>query len=269
MSQPSQAAISVPPLGAQFNFAAHLIALNAARPGKTAYIDDAGTLSYGELADRVQRMAAGLLGLGLRREERVLLLMHDSSDWVVAFLGALYAGVVPVAVNTLLTADDYAYMLQHSRAQAALVSGALLPTLQQAMAKGTHEVGPVIVSRPSQAPNAPAQDMQALLQAHAPLAQCAASQKGWWRRKRRMLAQSSGFSMGVPLTAQRCAACRLMAAAARLPSSALSFFFMVASPAPPSAICTSSSTTRCQYTRCSMPPPLPLPDVLSSAASWS
>ena len=46
--------------------------------------------------------------------------MLDSSDWPVAFLGALYAGVVPVAVNTLLTADDYAYMLEHSRAQAAL-----------------------------------------------------------------------------------------------------------------------------------------------------
>jgi benzoate-CoA ligase len=36
----------------------------------------------------------------------------------VAFLGAMYAGIVPVAVNTLLTADDYAYMLEHSRAQA-------------------------------------------------------------------------------------------------------------------------------------------------------
>jgi benzoate-CoA ligase len=74
-------------------------------------------------------------------------------------------------------------MLQHSRAQAALVSGALLPTLQPAMAKGTHEVGPVIVSRPSQAPNAPAQDMQALLQAHAPLTQCAATsadEPGFW-----------------------------------------------------------------------------------------
>ncbi len=51
--------------------------------------------------------------------------MHDCNDWPVAFLGALYAGVVPVAVNTLLTADDYAYMLGHSRAQAALVSAAL------------------------------------------------------------------------------------------------------------------------------------------------
>ena len=44
-------------------------------------------------------------------------------------LGCLYAGIVPVAVNTLLTADDYAYMLAHSRAQAVLVSATLLPTL--------------------------------------------------------------------------------------------------------------------------------------------
>ena len=57
----------------------------------------------------------------------MLLLMHDCTDWPVAFLGCLYAGVVPVAVNTLLTADDYAYMLAHSRAQGALVSAALLP----------------------------------------------------------------------------------------------------------------------------------------------
>ena len=40
----------------------------------------------------------------------------------MSFLGAMYAGMVPVAVNTLLTADDYAYMLEHSRAQAVLVS---------------------------------------------------------------------------------------------------------------------------------------------------
>ena len=45
----------------------------------------------------------------------MLLLMLDCNEWPVAFLGALYAGVVPVAVNTLLTVDDYAYMLAHSR----------------------------------------------------------------------------------------------------------------------------------------------------------
>ncbi len=139
--------VSPPP--ATFNFAQHLIAANAQRAGKTALIDDQGRLSYGELADQVRRCAAGLRALGLRREERVLLLMHDSSDWVVAFLGALYAGVVPVAVNTLLTAEDYAFMLANSRAQAALVSGALLPTLQQALELGPHEVRHLVVSRPT------------------------------------------------------------------------------------------------------------------------
>src|SRR5690606_12800857 len=108
------------------NFARHLIELNAGRAGKTALIDDAGTLTYGELADQIQRCSAALRALGLRREDRVLLLMHDCSDWVVSFLGALHAGAVPVAVNTLLTAKDYAYMLGDSRAQVALVSGALL-----------------------------------------------------------------------------------------------------------------------------------------------
>jgi benzoate-CoA ligase len=133
----------------EFNFAQHLIAANAARPLKTALIDDVGTLTYGELSEQIRHFAGGLKALGLKREERVLLLMHDSSDWVVAFLGALYAGVVPVAVNTLLTTEDYAFMLRHSRAQAALVSGALLPTLQAAMDSVKTEVQHMVVSRPT------------------------------------------------------------------------------------------------------------------------
>jgi benzoate-CoA ligase len=132
----------------RFNFAAHLLACNAGRGGKIAYIDDAGTLSYRELGERVRRVAAGLRAAGIRREERVLLLMHDCNDWPASFLGAMYAGLVPVAVNTLLTAGDYAYMLEHSRAQAVLVSGALLPALRTAMSQGRHEVRTIVVSRP-------------------------------------------------------------------------------------------------------------------------
>ena len=153
--------VSPPPT--VFNFAQHLIAANAARASKTALIDDAGQVSYGQLAEQVRRFAGSLKALGLKREERVLLLMHDSSDWVVAFLGALYAGVVPVAVNTLLTAEDYAYMLANSRAQAALVSGALLPTLQGALGLAKHEVQHVVVSRPSGALAAGQHDMATLV----------------------------------------------------------------------------------------------------------
>jgi benzoate-CoA ligase len=142
-------AVAPPP--ERFNFAQQLLAINEGRAAKAAFIDDAGTLSFGQLQERVQRVAAGLRALGLRREERVLLLMHDSSDWVVSFLGALYAGVVPVAVNTLLTAEDYAYMLQHSRSQAVLVSGALRPVIEQAMERGAPEVRHLVVSRASAA----------------------------------------------------------------------------------------------------------------------
>ncbi|MFM8623664.1 MAG: benzoate-CoA ligase family protein [Betaproteobacteria bacterium] len=166
-----------------FNFAQHLLDLNAARPEKTAFIDDVGRLSYGQLSERVRRLAAGLLALGLRREERVLLLMHDSSDWAVSFLGALYAGVVPVAVNTLLTADDYAYMLQNSRSQAVLVSGALLPTLRQALAQGGHEVRHLVVAQPNGDLGAQATAFESLLAANAPLPQCAstgADDPGFW-----------------------------------------------------------------------------------------
>ena len=125
----------------QFNLAAYLLHANAARGGKTAYIDDTAHLSYGELASRVRRFAGVLHGQGLRREERVLLLAHDTVDWPVAFLGCLYAGVVPVAVNTLLTVEDYAYMLAHSRARAAVVSNALMPAFEQAQRRGGNDVG--------------------------------------------------------------------------------------------------------------------------------
>jgi benzoate-CoA ligase len=146
MSSP-QAPAQPPAPGPQFNFAQHLIERNTSRPAKIAFIDDHGQINFGELAQRIRQMAAALLASGLRPEERVLLLMHDNIDWPVSFLGALYAGIVPVAVNTLLTADDYAFMLQNSRAQAALVSEALLPTLNTALAQGPNEVKQVIVSR--------------------------------------------------------------------------------------------------------------------------
>ena len=159
----------VAPTGERFNFTQHLLEVNAGRAAKTAYIDDQGSLSYGQLADGSRRLAAALLASGVRRDERVLLLMHDCNDWPVSFLGALYAGIVPVAVNTLLTADDYAYMLQHSRAQAVLVSAALLPTLDAALATGPHEVKTIIVSRPAAALGGNRVALDAFVGAQAPL----------------------------------------------------------------------------------------------------
>ena len=142
-------ALEIAAPGETFNFAQHLLEVNERRAAKTVYVDDHGALTYGELADRVRRLGAALRAIGVKREERVLLLMHDCNDWPVSFLGALHAGVVPVAINTMLTADDYAYVLANCRAQAAIVSAALLPVLVDALARTDHEVGCIVVSRPS------------------------------------------------------------------------------------------------------------------------
>jgi benzoate-CoA ligase len=121
-----------------FNFAQHLLAINAGRGESLAYLDDTHEITYRELGFRIRRFADAIRRLGIRPEERVLLAMHDSIDWPVAFLGCLYAGIVPVPVNTLLTQDDYQHALQHSGASAAIVSPSLLHLFTQALSQAPH-----------------------------------------------------------------------------------------------------------------------------------
>ena len=163
-------ASAVPAPPDTFNFARHLLEANAGRAMKAAFIDDVGELTFGSLDERARRLAAALRDAGVKREERVLILMQDCNDWPVTFLGAMLAGVVPVAVNTLMTADDCAYMLEHSRAQAVFVSGALKPVLKGALTKSDHEVHKVIVSRPAQPLEFGEAEFEVFLDRHAPMA---------------------------------------------------------------------------------------------------
>ena len=116
-----------------YNFAADILDRNlkAGRADKPAFIDPRGTWTYGQLADRVARFAASLRTLGVRREERVLIALLDTIDWPTAFLGCLKAGVVAVPVNTLMTEDDYRFMLADSRARVLVVSDALYPRFEK------------------------------------------------------------------------------------------------------------------------------------------
>ncbi len=129
----SQADHSVSPpivtIPRDYNAAHDLIERNlaAGRAAKTAFIDDGGRHSYGELAQRVNRAANALTSLGLRMESRIMVAHLDTIDYPSVFLGAIKAGIVPVAANTLLTTADYKFMLEDSRARALVVSEALLP----------------------------------------------------------------------------------------------------------------------------------------------
>jgi benzoate-CoA ligase len=113
----------------EYNAADDLIERNlaAGRSDKIAYIDDRGRYTFRALAERVNRAAHALTALGLRMEQRVMVALVDTIDFPTVFLGAIKAGIVPIAANTLLTTNDYRFMLQDSRASALVVSEALLP----------------------------------------------------------------------------------------------------------------------------------------------
>ena len=100
------------------------------RGDKLAFTDTVSELTYGELQKQSCRVANMLRRLGVRREERVAMIMLDTVDFPVVFLGAIRAGIVPVPLNTLLTSDQYAYVLADCRARVLFVSEALLPVVK-------------------------------------------------------------------------------------------------------------------------------------------
>jgi benzoate-CoA ligase len=101
---------------------------------RLALIDDDGRHTYGWLAERSRRAARALRELGVQPEQRVALCMLDTVEFPAAFLGAIRMGAVPVLLNTLLTPDDYRYLLRDSRARALIVSDALATKLAAAIA---------------------------------------------------------------------------------------------------------------------------------------
>jgi 4-hydroxybenzoate-CoA ligase len=100
------------------------------RAKKLAFTDTVTELSYGDLQQQSRRLANLLRRLGVRREERVAMIMLDTVDFPVVFLGAIRAGIVPVPLNTLLTSEQYAYVLADCRARVLFISEALLPVVK-------------------------------------------------------------------------------------------------------------------------------------------
>src|ERR1700757_394660 len=111
-----------------YNAATDFVDANIARGlgDKVAFTDTERSLTYAQLQANSYRFAAALKALGLREENRVVLAFHDTVDYPVAFWGAIRAGIVPIPLNTLLTAEQYAYILEDSRAEIVLVSAPLM-----------------------------------------------------------------------------------------------------------------------------------------------
>ena len=117
---------------------------------RLAFTGTAGEVTYAELHERVVRTAAGLRGLGLQAEQRVVMVMADSPEFVVVYLAAMRIGAVPVPVSTMLRADGIAEILADSRARMVAVSAAYrevvaaalgFPAVSEVMAVITDDAG--------------------------------------------------------------------------------------------------------------------------------
>jgi len=67
-------------------------------------------ISYQQLLDRTNRTGNALRQLGVRQEERVVLLLPDSPDFLSCFFGIIKIGAVAVPTNTFLRPDEYEYL---------------------------------------------------------------------------------------------------------------------------------------------------------------
>lgn len=91
-------------------------------------------ITYAQLAEATDRMVGLYQRHGVRREDRAALLVLDQIEWPVIFWGSLKAGVVPIALNTLLSTEVYDVILRDSRARVLFVSEALLPVVEPLLA---------------------------------------------------------------------------------------------------------------------------------------
>ncbi|MBW0116605.1 AMP-binding protein, partial [Pseudonocardia abyssalis] len=81
-----------------------------------------GSLTYLQLTEEVRRVAAGLVAIGVRPEERVLLAMVDDVELATGILAAMYVGAVAVPSSTMLTGPELAKLVVDSRARVLLGS---------------------------------------------------------------------------------------------------------------------------------------------------
>lgn len=107
-----------------FNVAVHMIDrhIDEGRSDRTAYITEQEMVSYGQLAERVNRCGNALLNAGIPTGSRMLMIVKDCPEFVYLYYGAIKAGIIPVPINTLLRAADYQYMVDDSKCTALIYS---------------------------------------------------------------------------------------------------------------------------------------------------
>lgn len=117
----------------RFNAAQYLVDRNVeeGRGEKPAIFFEDQTYTYGQVLENVNRSANMLKDLGVEMENRVMLLVRDSPEMIISFLGAIKLGAVPIPTNIMLKSQDFLHMLNDSRAKVLIVDSVFLSEIEK------------------------------------------------------------------------------------------------------------------------------------------
>ena len=152
MTRRPEAAALLIALPETFNVATHFVDRNVqeGRGAKVAIECGDERVTYQQLLENTNRVGNALLALGVRPEERVLLLLLDTPEFLYSFFGAIKIGAVAVPVNTQAKPQDYEYILNDCRARVAIISEPLLPHLQSIPKEKLRYLQEIVVSEVKQ-----------------------------------------------------------------------------------------------------------------------
>src|ERR1700688_1303512 len=141
LTAPSRSALSAtcspsgvtprPAVAEHFNCSEWLVDrhVEAGHGARTALRCGDAAITYEELLDAVSAASGGLRGLGVRPEERVVMILRDGIELAIAILAVMRIGAVALPVNTLLPPRDLAAIARDARARCAIVSADAIPVI--------------------------------------------------------------------------------------------------------------------------------------------
>lgn len=131
----------------RLNLGAYVLDVNleSGRGDRTAIYYEDRTYSFRDLWLLTNRVGNVLRELGVEAEDRVLLILEDSPEWVAAWLATMKVGGVGTHAYTYLTSDDYEYLLNLVRPKVVIVDGVTLERVRKG-AKGSRYPRALLVS---------------------------------------------------------------------------------------------------------------------------
>lgn len=116
-----------------FNAADYFVDRNIrqGRGHKIAVYTEYRNYTYNDIQKMTNKTANGFRELGVRVDDKIMVLMIDVPQFYAAFWGAIKIGAIPIPINTMLTPEDYEYYLNDSRAKVLVVSEQLIPIINR------------------------------------------------------------------------------------------------------------------------------------------